>query len=60
MRDDIACPARPVGSLDGVDLERQVAALMDDVPIDDAFDQGGCGVIRCRPVDRDALVAQAV
>ena len=32
---------------------------MDDLPVDDALDQGGFGIVRGRPVDRDVLVAQA-
>jgi hypothetical protein len=59
MTGDLAGAARSVGSLDRVDLEGQVAALVDDLPVDDALDQGGFGIVRGRPVDRDVLVAQA-
>src|SRR6185312_10483377 len=57
---DLTGAARAVGSLDGVDLEGQVAALVDDLPVDDALDQGGLGLTgRGRPVGRFAICVQA-
>src|SRR4029079_13840637 len=41
--DDVARPARAVGAFDGVDPERQVAALVDDPRVDDALDEIGPG-----------------
>ena len=51
---DVARRARAVGALDGVDAERQVAALVDDPRLDDALDEigpggilrGRCGAVR--------------
>jgi hypothetical protein len=48
MTDDIPGPARSVGPLDGVDPERQVAALVEDARLDDALDEIGPGIPRGR------------
>jgi len=48
MADDVAGPARAVGALDGVDPERQVAALVEDPRVDDALDEIGPGITRGR------------
>jgi hypothetical protein len=48
MTDDVAGPARAVGPLDGVDPERQVAALVQDPRLDDALDEIGPGIPRGR------------
>jgi len=49
MADDVARGPRAVGPLDRVDAERQVAAVMNDLGIDDPLDEvvvGRAGVDR--------------
>src|SRR6185312_13016434 len=49
MAGDVALGARAVGALDGVDPERQVAAVMEDPGIDDVLDEiGPGGILRGR------------
>ena len=60
MSGDLTGAARAVGPFDGVDLERQVATLVEDLAIDDALDEGGFGVLcRSRPVGGFPIRVQA-
>jgi hypothetical protein len=45
VADDLACPARTIGSLDGVDPEGQVVPPKEDPRVDDALDEIGPGRI---------------
>jgi len=48
VTDDVAQGVRAVGTLDGVDADRQIAAAVDRPRIDDAFDEIGPGGFRLR------------
>ena len=60
MAGDVALGARAVGALDGVDPERQVAAVMEDPGIDDVLDEiGPGGILRGRRIAGRSVGGQA-
>jgi len=48
VTDDVPRATRAVGTLDRVDLERQVATFVEDARLDDALDEIGPGFPRGR------------